>query len=191
MSADAHGCAHCGRETKVRPDPVFDFACTACGGPRLEHPVQDTRTRGAVDRTLVLAKAAAEQPSWAARVALVAVAASNLLLLVAILQGAQPTVLGGFVTVVSWANVFFLIRGRHARQAARARPHLDAARLLSGQTGTAPARVASGIAALPTRIAADAAKTEEPEVDERSLLQTDLDDFDARLREAERRKAAK
>lgn len=162
----------------MRPDPVFAFACTACGGPRLEHPVQDAQARAAADRDLVLAKAAAERPSWAARLALVAVVASNLLLMGAILQGARPTLLGGLVTIMSWANVFFLIRGRYGRQAARAKPHLDAARRVSGQ---APEEVATSEAPR-VRVAPE---VDEPELDERALLESDLADFDARLRAAE------
>lgn len=175
-------CPHCGAETAVRPDPVFAFACTACGGPRLEHHVQDTQARAAADRNLVLAKTAAERPSWAARVALVAVVASNLLLMAAILQGARPTLLGGLITIMSWANVFFLIRGRYARQAARAKPHLEAARLVSGQSTKEEAEEEA-----PHVRVAEAPEVEEPELDERALFQSDLDDFDARLRAAELR----
>lgn len=175
-------CPHCGGETAVRPDPVFAFACTACGGPRLEHHVQDTQVRAAAERELVLAKAAAERPSWAARIALVAVVASNLLLMAAILQGARPTLLGGLITIMSWANVFFLIRGRYGRQAARAKPHLEAARRVSGQTREeAPSDEDVRVRVSP------AAEPEEPELDERALFQSDLDDFDARLRAAELR----
>ncbi len=175
-------CPHCGAQTAVRPDPVFAFACTACGGPRLERHVQDTQVRAAADRNLVLAKAAAERPSWAARLALVAVVASNLLLMAAILQGARPTLLGGLITLMSWANVFFLIRGRYARQASRAKPHLEAARLVSGQAAKEPAPEE----AAHVRIAKEP-ELEEPELDDRALLQSDLDDFDARLRAAELR----
>lgn len=200
VQGEGHVCPHCRGLTRVEPHPTLRWVCAACKGPKLPLPIADPVRLEASRVALRAAKPPKRSP-----MVFLAGALYTLGTLLALASSMTPV--KALTLIAAWVSFGFLLRARggatKSAEAALNRAYALAIRDYAGTGGSATANELAGLLSIdesvaeselvalaaehPTRIEVDASgdvRYRVGQADDDSS--SELEDFDARLAEAER-----
>ncbi len=201
VQGEGHVCPHCRGLTRVEPHPKLRWVCAACKGPKLPLPIADPVRLEASRVALRAAKPLPRSPM--VYFAGILYTFGTLLALMSHL-----TPMKALILVVAWASFGLLLRMRGGvakrNEAELDRAYTLAIRDYAGAGGSATAKELAGLLSIdeskaeaelvalaaeqPTRIEVDAAGDVRYRVGEEP--KSELEEFDERLAEAERKQRA-